>query len=82
MKSIDINKSIYELTEEYPELIDVLREIGFKDITNPFSRKTAGKVMTLTKGCRMKDMDIDEVLKKLRNLDGIIKASKLNFLDF
>lgn len=65
MKTLDINKSIYELTESYPELIDILKDMGFKDITNPFMRRTAGKVMTIAKGCNMKGMDMDDVIKKL-----------------
>lgn len=66
MKHLDINKSIYELTAQYPELIDIMVELGFKDIANPFTLKTAGKVMTVPKGCRMKGIDIEEVVKKFK----------------
>jgi len=29
MKEIDLKKSVYELTETYPELIGILKELGF-----------------------------------------------------
>ncbi len=29
MKEIDLKKSVYELTKTYPELIDILKELGF-----------------------------------------------------
>lgn len=65
MKPLYINKSIYELTETYPELTDIMIDLGFKDMANPFTRKTAGKVMTIKKGCSMKGFDFDTILKKL-----------------
>ncbi len=30
LKSLDLNKSLYDLTEEYPELITILRDNGFE----------------------------------------------------
>jgi hypothetical protein len=43
MKVIDLNKSIYDLTEEYPELVDLLKELGFAGLAFPAVRKTLGK---------------------------------------
>lgn len=65
MKPLDINKSIYDLSREYPELIDIMRDIGFTDITKPFALKTAGKVMTIPKGCQMKGFNLSDVAQKL-----------------
>jgi uncharacterized protein len=65
LKPLYINRSIYELTGLYPELIDIMVDLGFKDMANPFTRKTAGKVMTLKKGCNMKGIDFDIAIKKL-----------------
>jgi hypothetical protein len=73
MKPIDLNRSIYELAGEYPELIDIMKELGFKDITNPFTLRTAGKVMTIPKGCNMKGFDIDMVVKKLEEKGFTVK---------
>ena len=66
MKKLDLSKNVYELTEEYPELIEILFEIGFKAIKNPIARRTIGRVMTIQKGCEQQDRDLGEVIKKLR----------------
>jgi predicted RNA binding protein YcfA (HicA-like mRNA interferase family) len=66
MKLIDIDKSIYELTSKYPELIEILKEIGFKDVGSPLMLKTAGKVMTIPKGCKMKGFELAKVIENLK----------------
>ena len=62
-KEIDLNKSVYELSREHPELIDIMKEIGFKDIANPGMLNTAGRFMNIPKGAMMKGIDMDEVKK-------------------
>ena len=51
MKELDLNKSAYELTEVYPELIAVLKELGFLGVANPVVRETLGRATTIPKGC-------------------------------
>ena len=68
MKEIDLKKSIYELTEEYPELIDILKELGFAGIAFPAVRKTLGKKMTLPAGCEKQKKDPDQVISHLESL--------------
>jgi hypothetical protein len=68
MKEIDLQKSIYELTEEYPELIDILKELGFAGIAFPAVRKTLGKKMTLPSGCEKQKKDPDQVISHLERL--------------
>lgn len=35
-KKLDLAKSVYELAQEYPELIDIMAGLGFTEITkNP-----------------------------------------------
>jgi len=65
MKPIDLNQSIYELTEKYPEIVGIIKNLGFKDIVSPTGRKTAGRSMTIPKGCEMKGIPIDMVLEAL-----------------
>ena len=65
MKEIDLSKSVYELTETYPELIDILKEIGFLGVGNPIARKTLGRVTTIPQGCQKQGKDLAEVVKKL-----------------
>lgn len=58
-KEIDLNKSIYELCSQHPEIVQIMQEIGFKDIANPAMLNTAGRFMTIAKGAAMKNIDID-----------------------
>lgn len=39
MKQLDLNKTVAALVEEYPELLDIMAEIGFKEITKPIHLK-------------------------------------------
>ena len=55
---IDLNKSIYDLCKEDPRVIEVMISLGFTDITKPAMLNTVGKMMTITKGARMKNIDI------------------------
>lgn len=65
MKALDFNKSVHDLCQEYPELIDTLVELGFKDISKPGMLNTAGRIMTIPKGAQMKRIDIAEIKEKL-----------------
>ncbi len=60
---IDINKSIFELCREYPEVPEILSSLGFKDITKPGMISTAGRFMTITKGSSAKGIDL-EIIKQ------------------
>lgn len=65
MKELDLTKSVYELTEANPELIPVLKEMGFLGVINPVVRKTLGRTTTIPKGAEKQGKDMAEVLKKL-----------------
>lgn len=62
---IDLNKTIFELTSEEPSLIPLMAEIGFTEILKPIMLKTVGKIMTLPKGCAMRNIELDEVIHTL-----------------
>lgn len=64
-KIIDINKTVYELCKEYPEIPEILSELGFKDITKPGMISTAGRFMTLPKGAAAKGLDLENIKNKL-----------------
>lgn len=65
-KKLDLKKTVYELANETPEVIEILKELGFENITNPVMMKTAGRVMTLPKGAAMKGMDLEKVKEAFR----------------
>lgn len=73
LKHIDLNKNVYELTETYPELIEILKEMGFFGAPNPIARKTLGKVTTIPQGCKKQGKDLNEVIKKLKELGFKVK---------
>ncbi|MEM3678158.1 MAG: DUF1858 domain-containing protein [Candidatus Bathyarchaeia archaeon] len=66
MKVINLNKSVYDLTQEYPELIEILKDLGFLGIGNPIVRRTIGRVTTIPEGCRKQGKDLEEVISKLK----------------
>ncbi len=66
MKEIDLKKTVYELTEEYHELIDILKELGFLGVGNPIARRTLGRVTTIPQGCEKQGKNLEDVVNKLR----------------
>lgn len=66
MKKININKTVYELTEEYPDLVDILYNLGFAGVKNPIVRKTLGRVTTLKQGIQKQKKNLNEVLEVLK----------------
>lgn len=65
MTDIDLRKSIYQLTEEHPDMIDVLKDLGFAGIAFAAVRSTIGRTMTLLEGCRKQGKDVSEVINHL-----------------
>ena len=60
-KKIDLNKSIHELCEAYPEIAQIMVEVGFKDIAKPGMLNTVGRFMTIPAGAQMKKLDLDAI---------------------
>lgn len=60
-KTIDFSKNVYELCKESPEIIEIMRNLGFDSITSPGMLKTAGRFMTIPKGAAMKGIDLKDV---------------------
>lgn len=60
-KTIDLSKSVYSLVQDYPEIKEIMQELGFTDITKPGMLNTAGRFMTLPKGAAMKGIPLDTI---------------------
>jgi hypothetical protein len=73
MKEIDLNKTLYELTEKYPELIDILKDFGFLGVANPIMRKTLGRTTTIPNGCEKQGKELSEVVKRLEEKGFTVK---------
>lgn len=60
-KSVDLSKSVYEICKDNPEVIEIMKELGFENIANPAMLSTAGRFMTIPKGAAMKNIKMDKV---------------------
>jgi hypothetical protein len=61
MKEIDLDKTLFQLTEQYPELVSILGDFGFLGVKIPIIRKTLGKKTTLREGCKKQGKNVDDV---------------------
>ncbi|MGG2016414.1 DUF1858 domain-containing protein [Bacillus sp. S10(2024)] len=66
-KMIDFSQTVCDLANKSPEIIPILKELGFEDITKPGMLHTVGRVMTIPNGCRMKGISFDIVKKTFEN---------------
>ena len=64
-KKLDLNKTVFELTQEYPELVDIMAELGFTEIKKKPMLHSVGKIMTIPKGAKMKNISMMDVVTAL-----------------
>ncbi|MBR4015823.1 MAG: DUF438 domain-containing protein [Anaerotignum sp.] len=62
-KILDLNRTVFELAEEYPELIEVMEELGFSEITKKAMLHSVGKLMTVPRGAKMKQIPMENVMR-------------------
>lgn len=72
-KQINLNSTVHDLCKKHPEIINILEQLGFKDITKPGMLNTAGRFMTLTKGAAMKKIDLADIKKTLEQNGFIVE---------
>ena len=73
-KTIDLSKSVYEICRDNPDIIEIMKELGFENIASPGMLNTAGRFMTIPKGASMKNITMDEIIEAFSNKGYIIKA--------
>ncbi|MEL7610374.1 MAG: DUF1858 domain-containing protein [Bacillota bacterium] len=64
-KTIDLKQSVHSLCTRYPELVGILAQIGFTDITKPGMLASAGRFMTIPKGAALKKLDMGNIISLL-----------------
>jgi len=74
MKEIDLDKSVFDLTEAFPELVPILKKMGFAGVANPIARNTLGRATTLRKGSERQGKDLVDVIKTLEEHGFTVKA--------
>ena len=67
MKNISINEPVASLVEKYPDLKNILKDIGFSEITNPLALSSLGKIVSIKKGAGIKNIDLDIIREKLQD---------------
>lgn len=58
---ISVKDSIYHLITTYPEIKDIMKEIGFTDILKAGIIQTVGRIMNLEKGSSVKGISIEYI---------------------
>ena len=71
---IDLSKTVYELSREYPEIVDIMKELGFESITNEGMLNTAGRFMTIPKGAAMKGISMEKISQAFESKGYSIKG--------
>ena len=66
MKNISINEPVTSLVEKYPDLKNILKDIGFSEITNPLALSSVGKIVSIKKGAGIKNIGLDIIREKLQ----------------
>ena len=64
-KYFDIKDKVYDLTEEYPETIDIFVGAGFDKLKNDMMRKSLGKTISVEMACRSKGINVELFEEKL-----------------
>ena len=71
-KMLDLNKSVYELTQEYPEVVEIMASLGFTDITKKAMLLSVGRVMTIPKGAKMKGIAMERIVEAFKQKGFVI----------
>jgi hypothetical protein len=66
VKTVDLDDTLFGVTEKYPELKDVLFGLGFAGVKNEAMRTSHGRQMTLRAGCSHMGMDLGAVTAALK----------------
>ena len=66
-KTIDLSKSVFELCKEHPDIVHIMKELGFESITKPGMLNTAGRFMTIPKGASMKNIKMDRIIEAFQS---------------
>ncbi len=72
-KIISLTDSIYNIVKKYDEVIEVMEILGFEGMTNKVTINTVGKIMTLQKGAKFKNLDIQIVKNEFEKYGFIVK---------
>jgi ABC-type Fe3+ transport system substrate-binding protein len=64
-KYFDIKEKVFDITEKYPETLDIFVANGFEQLANEKMRKLMGKTISLEMACKTKKVNIELFEQKL-----------------
>lgn len=67
MIKISLSDTVYNCVSNYPQFKDVLIEAGFKKISNPSMLNTVGRVVTIEKGLKMRNISLSHLQEVAKN---------------
>jgi len=70
---IDLSKSVYEICKKHPEVVDIMKDLGFESIASPGMLNTAGRFMTIPKGAAMKHILMEKIEEAFEAKGYVIK---------
>ena len=62
-EAIDLDASVFETCTAHPEVKDLMAGAGFSEIVKPGMLQTMGKFMTIRKGCSVRGVNLDELVR-------------------
>lgn len=62
-KIVDFSKPVTKTVKEFPETKEILKTLGFGMINNAVMRATVGKITSINKGARIKNIPIETIAK-------------------
>jgi len=66
-KKLDVNNTLYKITEKYPEVISVLVNKGFSQLGDPTKRKLFGKQISLKQAAQLKNLNLEKLVRLMEN---------------
>ena len=83
-KYFDIKDKVFDITEKYPETIDIFVANGFEQLANDKMRKIMGKTISMEMACLSKKINIElfeqrlveAIEQKRESVDSALAASK------
>ena len=65
---INLSQSVHDICTRYPEIRELMMNIGFAELKNPALLQTSGRFMTIPKGAKMKNIDLETIKQHIRDL--------------
>jgi len=73
VKIVDLSQSVHDICVKYPEIKQMMIKLGFTELDTPGILQTAGRFMTIPKGAKMKNVDMEIIRKGIRGLGFEVK---------